>query len=110
MIKEFPNDNALVEEKLPFQRWHPIINLFKQAPDKIYFMTAMKKGGVDINGENITPIDFFASCANLSDREIVESIEGYLLIEKLENRIGEIGRSLETSKIKKFYLFNLRYN
>lgn len=98
MIKEFPNDNALVEEKLPFQRWHPIINLFKQAPDKIYFMTAMKKGGIDINGENITPIDFFASCANLSDREIVESIEGYLLIEKLENRIGEIGRSFEISK------------
>ncbi|MFH1254993.1 MAG: hypothetical protein V1667_00770 [bacterium] len=97
-MKEFPSNPELKTEKLPFQRWHPIINLFKQAPDKIYFMTAMKKGGIDINGENITPIDFFSSCSDLSDQEIIDSIEAYLLIEKLEDKIEEINQSLESSK------------
>ncbi len=98
-MKEFIDSVEPKIEKLPFQRWHPIVSLFKQAPDKIYFMTAMKKGGIDINGENITPIDFFSSCSDLSDQEIIDSIEAYLSIEKLEDKIEEINRSLENSKI-----------
>lgn len=98
MMKELPNNPVPAEEKLPFQRWHPILDLFRKAPDKLYFMTAMKKGGIDINGENITPIDFFSSCPNLSDQETIDMIEGYLSIEKLEDKIEEINHALEISK------------
>jgi len=85
-------------DKLAYQQWYPITDVFRNAPDKKKFMDAMKKGGININGENITPLDFFATSPDLSDDEIVEAIEGYLDVEKLENKLEDINRALGTSK------------
>lgn len=86
-------------ESLPFQEWHPIIDLFRKAPNKRQFMDAMKKGGINIDGENITPIDFFATNPGLSNVEICEAIEGYLGIESLENKIEMVNQSLKKAKV-----------
>lgn len=85
-------------EKLPYQQWYPITDIFRNAPDKKKFIDAMKKGGININGENITPLDFFATSPDLPDDEIVEVIEGYLDVEKLENNLEDINMALKTSK------------
>ncbi|MFA7209404.1 MAG: hypothetical protein WC120_03905 [Parcubacteria group bacterium] len=81
-----------------FQQWYPITDLYRNAPDKKQFMDAMRKGGINIKGENITPIDFFATSPDLSDDEIVEAIEGYLDVENLENKIEALNAALVKAK------------
>ena len=93
MNMEFPSANNTIE-KLPYQKWYPVLDLFRKAPDKKHFMDAMKKGGININGENVTPIDFFSTSAELDDDEIEESIEGYLGIDDIENKLEAINKSL----------------
>ncbi len=99
MNKEFPNLSQRKEvEKQPFQKWYPILDLYRKAPDRKQCMDAMKKGGININGENITPIDFFSTCPHLNDGEIIEAIENYLDVESLESKIELLNQSLEYSK------------
>jgi hypothetical protein len=85
-------------DKVPFQRLDPIAENYRRAPDKDEFMNSMKKNGININGENITPIDFFATSQDLSDEEILEAIEGYLGVENIENKIELANDSLERAK------------
>jgi hypothetical protein len=85
-------------EPIKFQEWHSITNLFRKSPNKKDFMDAMKKGGINMNGVNITPMDFFATSPDLSDDEIAEGIEGYLGVENLENKIEAINKALIKSK------------
>lgn len=102
MSREFPTvERKPVEqeiEKLPFQRWYPVADLFRKAPDKKQFMDAMKKGGININGENITPIDFFATTPDLSDAETTEAIEAYLDIEIIDTKLEMINKSVAKAK------------
>ena len=68
MMKENLSDNTGIGidnqkrqvEPLPYQRWAKVLTtLYRQAVDKDQFIKAMKLGGLNINGVNITPIDFF---------------------------------------------------
>lgn len=85
-------------KKVSDKQLYPIIDLYRNAPDKHRFMKSMKEGGININGENITPIDFFATSENLSDEEIIGSIEGYLDIESIEGNLELLNESMETAK------------
>ncbi len=100
MIEKAPNPKINQEEKetLSFKEAYPIIDLYRKAPDKAQFMAAMKKNGISIGGENITPIDFFATSSDLGDEEILEAIAGYLGVEKLDSKIDLINESLDKAK------------
>ena len=85
-------------ERIPYQWWRNIVSLYRRAPNKEMFIRAMKEGGISINGENITPIDFFSSSSELSKEEMKESIEAYLGINNLENNIKIFNQALEASR------------
>ena len=84
-------------EKLPYQQWRNIVVLYRETPDKKKFIEAMKKGGIEINGENITPVDFFSSNPGLSNEEIKEAIELYLGINQIENNLELFNQALGAS-------------
>jgi len=98
--QEFPSPakNTPEAKKMPYQRWYPVTDLYRNAPDKKQFMDAMKKGGININGENITPLDFFSTGSDLNDEEIIEAIQDYLGGENLDGKTELINQSLEKSK------------
>ncbi|MFA6790637.1 MAG: hypothetical protein WCZ08_00660 [Parcubacteria group bacterium] len=85
-------------EKLPYTQMYPIVDLYRDSPDKSKFMAAMKKNGINVNGENITPVDFFATSRDMSDEEILEAVEAYLGINNIEEKFELINKSLESAK------------
>ncbi|HHD92483.1 MAG TPA: hypothetical protein ENL06_02565 [Candidatus Portnoybacteria bacterium] len=84
-------------ERLPYQQWRNIVALYRKTSDKKKFIEVMKKGGIEINGENITPVDFFSSNPGLSNEEIEEAIELYLGINQIENNLELFNQALGAS-------------
>lgn len=70
----------------------------KTSPSKEQFVVAMEEGGINIDGENITPIDFFSSSPDLSDDEIIKSLESYLGVENIENKLDLINDSIDKAR------------
>lgn len=104
-LPESPIDHINKPESLPYQKENLVTSLYRQAPNKKQFMAAMKKNGISVEDAtdktkkvNITPIDFFATCPDLTDEEITEAIEGYLGVENLEDKLEMINDSVEKSK------------
>ncbi len=86
-------------EPLPYQRWAKVLTtLYRQTVDKHQFMRALKLGGLNVKGVNVTPIDFFSMAGGLSDKELLESVSAYLEVDDVRERIEEVDRSLQASK------------
>ena len=94
------NGNNIDKTKpLSYKEWGAVlIDLYRQSVDKRQFMIAMRYRGVNINGKNITPIDFFSTSGDLDDNEILEAIEGYLGIQGIESYIENLDNALYHSR------------
>ncbi len=99
-----------IPQSLSYKKWGSVlIDLYRQEIDKRKFMQAMKLGGLNMNGVNITPLDFFSTTRDLTNEEIEEAIAGYLNIENVGSNIENIDRALHDSKeyIMKYLLRKL---
>ncbi len=86
-------------KELPYQEWGGVlVSLYRQSVDKKQFMDAMKLGGINIRGVNITPLDFFSTANDLTDEEILEAISNYLDINNIEDNIENFNEALKHSK------------
>ena len=86
-------------EPLKYQEWGKVlVDLYRQSVDKKNFMKAMRFGGININGVNITPINFFSTAKDLSNEEVLEAIEWYLEVDNIEENIEKLNHALEYSK------------
>ena len=101
------SNNFIIMEKvkqempraLSYKKWGAVlVDLYRQEIDKRKFMQAMKFGGININGINVTPLDFFSTARNLTNTEIEEAIAGYLEVDSIGNNIEALNDALYYSR------------